>query len=242
MALVSRAERFSSWKEPTLQCSGTWQEPELPVHFPGKFLTVKSLTFVRTGVSLECHWSARCCSSRHLLCSCCFWDNILSAMDNICDFSTCDLSWERGVSGGVQLCFTHMLPHEGDWIGSLVLRCSSWDSAVAPGGALGSVSAARISARMEVNIHDTLVNCSKNLVGGRGKKRGWWGCLFLLCSHTVGSWWLGAIEMLIIVSLETENVIKRDSNLSPNSKHSVYLWKQFWLLTQVEKSQQLNPI
>lgn len=44
---------------------------------------------------------------------------------------------------------------------------------MAPGGALGSVSAARISARMEVNIHDTLVNCSKNLVGGRGKKRGW---------------------------------------------------------------------
>lgn len=29
----------------------------------------------------------------------------------------------------------------------------------------------------------------------------------------------GAIEMLIVVSLETENVIKRNSNLSPNSKH-----------------------
>lgn len=37
---------------------------------------------------------------------------------------------------------------------------------------LGNLSAARISARMEMNIHDTLVNCSKKLVGGRGKRRG----------------------------------------------------------------------
>lgn len=52
-----------------------------------------------------------------------------------------------------------------------MLRCNSWGSAVTPGVALGSLGAARISARMEVNVHDTLGNCSKNLVGGRGKRR-----------------------------------------------------------------------
>lgn len=80
-----------------------------------------------------------------------------------------------------------MLPCEGRWTGRLVLRCSSWDRAVAPGVALGSLSAARIPARMEVSIHDTLVNCSKNLVGGRGKKRGGEDAFSLLCSHTVES-------------------------------------------------------
>lgn len=38
-------------------------------------------------------------------------------------------------------------------------------------GALGSLSAARISARAQMNICATLVNCSKTLVGGRGKRR-----------------------------------------------------------------------
>lgn len=41
-----------------------------------------------------------------------------------------------------------------------------------PEDALGSASAARISARMEMNIPDTLVNCSEKPVCGWGKRRG----------------------------------------------------------------------
>lgn len=40
------------------------------------------------------------------------------------------------------------------------------------GKALGSLSAARIAARREANVRATLVNCSRKLAGGRGKRSG----------------------------------------------------------------------
>lgn len=68
---------------------------------------------------------------------------------------------------------------------------SSARAAVAQGlpeDALGSASAATISARTEMNIPDTLVNCSQKSVRGRGKRRGRWGCLFLLLQWKAGDW------------------------------------------------------
>lgn len=78
---------------------------------------------------------------------------------------------EKGVCvGGLLLFLTLVLPSEGDWSGV-------WSSSAAAGAvqwvhgkALGNLSTARIAARREANIRATLVNCSRKLVGGRGKR------------------------------------------------------------------------
>lgn len=47
--------------------------------------------------------------------------------------------------------------------------------------------------------------------------------------------------MLIIVPLETENVIKRDSNLSPNSKHYILSLKAILAISTGGKVPAIEP-
>lgn len=66
------------------------------------------------------------------------------------------------------MCCPLKVTGTGVWSSSAIAGVGQWLHE----DALGNLSAARISARMEMNIRYTLVNCSKKLVGGRGKRRG----------------------------------------------------------------------
>lgn len=73
-----------------------------------------------------------------------------------------------GCGCSLRMCCPLKVTEMGVWSSSATAGVVQWLHE----DALGTLNAARISARMEMNIHDTLANCSKKLVGGRGKRRG----------------------------------------------------------------------